>query len=91
MPPRARKTKSTTVDVGGVAFSAEDVRTAIDILTSAGGVMVKQPLARAGNPLAAVDYHEVAAGQRKLDGDPRAHTKIAFIRALARSLSGELV
>jgi hypothetical protein len=83
MPPSTRRTsKSRTV--GGVTVTVAEIRTAIDILTSAAGIMVKQPLARAEHPLAATDYHGVAAEQRQIDEDPTEGTKTAFVRALER-------
>jgi hypothetical protein len=39
---------------------------ALAILLESRGVMIKQPLARAGNPLAAMDYHAIADEEREL-------------------------
>ena len=84
MPPRVRKTPAATVAVGGVETDTATIKSAIDVLTASSGIMVKQPLARAGNPLADCDYHAVANEQRQIDATPGAQTKPTFIRALER-------
>ncbi|MEO6701023.1 MAG: hypothetical protein ABI140_14800 [Jatrophihabitantaceae bacterium] len=43
MPPRKRAMKAT---IGGVAITADQVTAAVDILTNAAGIMVRQPLAK---------------------------------------------
>lgn len=88
MPPRKRA-QSTTSDVGGVLISVEQIELAIEILTSSSGIMVRQPLARVNHPLAAADYHAVAAEQRQIDETPKAKTKAAFIAALVRLAAGD--
>lgn len=55
-----------------------------DILTSARGIMCAQPLRAGGHPLAAADYHKLAAEQRVIDLDPGAKTKPMFMSALER-------
>jgi len=45
--------------------------------------MVKQPLAKAGNPLAECEYHSLANEQRQIEGTA-SQTKPASIRALER-------
>jgi hypothetical protein len=75
----------------------EDVTTARSILDSAPDVMVKQPLQRAGNLLAHMDYHSVSrrvlrthpdmqfeSGTRRL---PTAHVKTHVIHYLAMDCS----
>jgi hypothetical protein len=48
-------------DVGGVRCVVGDVEFALECLYTAPGLMVRQPLERAGSPLACCDYHAVAA------------------------------
>jgi hypothetical protein len=86
--PRKRITEPTTIDVGGIAVTPDEISQAIDILTSAPGIMVKQPLFRAQHPLAEADYHQIASEQRGIDHTPKAQTKPAFIAALARLAAG---
>lgn len=68
--------------IGGVTLTGADVATAIQILKSAKGVMVKQPLARAGHKLAGADtgwYHEITTAETALYPSlarvPGTHTK----------------
>lgn len=58
------------------------VEQAVEVLDSAPGIMVRQPLARACNPLAAADYHSVAAPYRHMFEGCRAKTRAAFVYAL---------
>lgn len=80
--------------VGGVLASAADCLAARELLERSPGLMVRQPLARAGHPLAGCDYHAEAApyrdaawaalawsGRRGAAGRPA--TKVAFMAALA--------
>lgn len=48
------------VEVGGVPVSHEEIGSAIGILNKDKSTAVKQPLAKAGHPLAAMDYHGVS-------------------------------
>jgi hypothetical protein len=78
------KPKATQVDVAGMKFALSDVESAIEVLENAKGIMVKQPLAKAGNPLAGMDYHAVANANRASlpDGTSRPQTKPAVIEHL---------
>ena len=59
--------------------------------------MIRQPLSRAGNPLAAMDYHAIAAAERErfpelvlpggTHGTPTPHEKTAVIHHLQRILA----
>lgn len=79
-------------EVGGVPCVVGDVAGALDCLAAAPGIMVRQPLARHGSPLADCDYHREAAPYRdyfaaSLDragrGAAGRHiTKLAFCYAL---------
>jgi hypothetical protein len=48
------------VEVGGVPVSHEEIGSAIGILNKDQSTAVKQPLAKAGHPLASMDYHGVS-------------------------------
>ena len=86
------------VEIGGVHVATQDVIAARSILESAPGVMVKQPLQRAGNPLAQMNYHGISRdalarhpadlrfepGSRSL---PTAHVKMRVIHYLAMDCS----
>lgn len=72
--------------VGGVALTEADIAQAIEILSSkAGGIMVRQPLAKAGHKLMAAEdpnwYHPFSEHERKLfpelEIDPATHKKPA--------------
>jgi hypothetical protein len=83
--------------VGGVTAHVTKIREALAILRESPGVMIKQPLARAGNPLAAMDYHAVAAQERErfpelvlapgTHRQPTPHEKTAVIHYLERILA----
>jgi hypothetical protein len=86
-------------EVEGVPLSLPDIRRAIEVLKSSKGIMVKQPLARAGHPLAMAPdgwYHRLSAEERKaypeieVDNQthrkPADHVKRAVIHALERML-----
>lgn len=45
---------------GKMSVTPADLALAITVLESAGGMMIKQPLAKAGHKMASVDYHAVA-------------------------------
>jgi hypothetical protein len=86
--------------ISGVVLSPADLREAITILREARGIMVRQPLARAGHPLARAEdpgwYHALAAAERRayphLEVDPQTHrrpaghVKLAVIHRLERML-----
>lgn len=67
---------------GGVDATPEQVQQALDVLTSAKGMMIKQPLAKAGNPLAGTDYHAMAAPYLEKHKDQKFKTKLAYLDAL---------
>jgi hypothetical protein len=78
--------------VGGVLTSVAVVTEAHSILANSPGLMVRQPLARLGNPLALCDYHNEAAPYRERFYTSLVHTgrgaagrpatKHAFMHAL---------
>jgi hypothetical protein len=82
------------LNIGGVATTDATVLDALSVLREAPGVMVKQPLSRTGNPLAAMDYHTIARTERALfpelvlprgtRGTPTPHEKTAVIHHLER-------
>lgn len=85
---------------GGVALSAEQVADAVKVLRAAPGIMVAQPLARAGHPLAKAAkgwYHgfareeiakfPVLAEQPGTHRKPAGHVKSAVIHRLERVLT----
>lgn len=86
--------------IGGVTLSLADIRSAIEILRSSKGIMVRQPLDRAGHPLAKCAppdwYHEFSLAERRqfpeLEMDPQTHkkpaghVKLAVIHRLERML-----
>ena len=85
------------VEIGGVHAAIEDVIAARSILESAPGVMVRQPLQRAGNPLADMDYHGISRDVLARHPDmqfepgthslPTAHVKMRVIHYLAMDCS----
>lgn len=82
------------VSAGGVTVTAGQAAAALGLLAASGGVMVRQVLAAAGNPLAGCDYHAAGGpyrrsvllppGGRGAAGRPAA--KAAFMAALAAVL-----
>lgn len=88
-----------TWTIGGVQVSEDDVISAIQILKTAKGIMVRQPLAKADHPLTGADkdwYHGFSAEERdwfpELEIDPQTHrkpaghVKLAVIHRLERML-----
>lgn len=85
------------LNIGGTFYWDGDVRAALGILVDAPGVMVRQPLASAGNPLAGMDYHAIARAEvaafpdlRMAPGTrnkPTPHVKTAVIHYLERVLN----
>ena len=88
------------VTVGGVALTADEVAAALKILREAKGIMVRQPLARAGHPLAEAEkgwYHPFAREEiRKFPAlavdpgthrKPAGHVKAAVMHRLERILA----
>jgi hypothetical protein len=85
--------------IGGVKLTLADIRQAINILRSSRGIMVRQPLAAAGHPLAAAQegwYHPFAKEEIRafpeIEVDPQTHrnpaghVKIAVLHRLERML-----
>lgn len=81
----------------GVTATSDEVRSAVATLRDGTwGVMVRQPLARDGNPLAHMDYHSAARAEMDAypevriepgsHNEPAAHVKTAVIHYLARLL-----
>lgn len=83
--------------IGGVTVSAAVAREALAVLRDAPGVMIRQPLLHEGNPLAAMDYHAIAAAEREFFPElvlshgthsmPTPHEKTAVIHHLQRILA----
>jgi DNA-directed RNA polymerase specialized sigma24 family protein len=86
--------------IGGVALTAEQVTAALKILREAKGIMVRQPLARAGHPLSQAEkgwYHGFAREEMKkfpalaagpgTHRKPAGHVKEAVIHRLERILA----
>lgn len=88
-------------EVGGVVLTLADIRSAIKILREARGIMVRQPLAKAGHPLGSAPdvrwYHPFSKAERKAYPDavevdpqthqaPADHVKRAVIHGLERML-----
>jgi hypothetical protein len=82
--------------IGGICVSQEQAVHALDVLRESPGMMVRQPLQRAGNPLAACDYHAAAAPYRSRPQDVPAAgrgaagrhlTKPAFVLAVETALA----
>lgn len=85
---------------GTFSVTREEVTAAVEILeASKKGTAVRQPLARAGNALAGMDYHALAAAERqhyaklKAEGGSRhdhvGHVKAAVLHRLHRLLAEE--
>jgi len=86
--------------VGGVTLTLADLRRALEILKADRTIMVRQPLARAGHPLAAASdknwYHPFSKEERRLYPEleidpqthrrPAGHVKVAVIHRLERML-----
>ncbi|HEY6275906.1 MAG TPA: hypothetical protein VIX86_06200 [Streptosporangiaceae bacterium] len=85
------------ITIGDSSYETEEVRAALGILIDAPGVMVRQPLARAGNALSGMDYHAIARSEllaypelRMAPGshsEPTPHVKTAVIHYLERVLT----
>ena len=86
--------------IGGVSLSAEQIAAAVKVLREAPGIMVAQPLAKAGHPLAGADkgwYHPFAkAEMKKFPGlvaapgryaKPAGNVKAAVLHRLERILA----
>jgi len=91
--PRPKQTrpagprKLLPLTIGGVEVTVEEAVAAIDILETAPGIMVRQPLVKARNPLSECNYHSVANAERENPGSESLATKPAFVKAL-RKLTG---
>jgi hypothetical protein len=86
------------VIVGGVAVTIQQAEEALEVLRASSGMMVRQPLQRAGSPLAACDYHAASAPFRQRPADVAARgrgaagrhlTKPAFVLAVESLLAEE--
>jgi hypothetical protein len=88
------------VTIGGVALTLDEVASAVKVLREAPGVMVAQPLRKAGHPLRAAEkgwYHSFSAEERKKfpalevpagsHSNPGGHVKTAVIHRLERILA----
>jgi hypothetical protein len=100
---RAAALPEVSFSVHGVQLGAADVRTAIQVLESAKGIMVAGPLERSGHPLAGAAkgwYHpfsreEIAAfPELRVDpqthSKPAGHVKLAVLHRLHRMLAESL-
>jgi hypothetical protein len=74
-----------------VTATREVVADAFSVLEVAPGIMVRQPLERARNPLSAADYHAVAAPYVVLYVGSSARTRRAFMHALRLLLDGPVL
>jgi hypothetical protein len=85
--------------IGGVTLTMADIRTALNVLREAPGIMVRQPLAKAGHPLALAEagwYHPFSKEEIKAFPEiaidpqthrkPAGHVKLAVIHRLERML-----
>jgi hypothetical protein len=86
--------------ISGITLTPSEIRSAIETLKNAKGIMVKQPLVRAGHPLAQAEdpewYHPFSREERQaypyLEVDPATrqkpagHVKLAVIHRLERML-----
>jgi hypothetical protein len=70
--------------IGGISVTSEQAQVALEILRSSQGMMIRQPLARAGHPLAACDYHAAAAPFRARAQDVPSAGRGAAGRHLAK-------
>ena len=92
---------SRPVEIGGITVTYAQAAVARATLASSGGIMVRQVLMAAGNPLAGCDYHAAASPYRRLfifpDGGYGPHqygrgaagrpaTKQAFLHAIDEEL-----
>ncbi len=59
-PPSSAPDKPIALLVGSTT-TRSSVLSAVDVLETSAGYMVRQPLAAAGNPLAGCDYRTIAA------------------------------
>ena len=72
---------------GGVDATPAQIQQALDILLAAKGMMIKQPLAKADNPLAGTDYHAMAAPYLDSHAGEKFKTKLAYLDALKALLA----
>ena len=83
--------RDTRMTFGGVLVGLDDLEAAQAALADCASNMIKQPLAKVGNPLAACDYHAVASEYRNRTGfesdRPRHAEKEAFVAALAEAIA----
>lgn len=87
------------VVIGGITVSCGEASAALVVLRNSPGMMVRQPLARHGSPLATCDYHAAAAsyldrsmagtGKRGAAGRPL--TKTAFLAALSEACDAAML
>ncbi|MDP9795230.1 hypothetical protein J2S43_003742 [Catenuloplanes nepalensis] len=83
--PAPEPVTDASIEIGGVSVTVRQAKEALLALTAAKSMFVKQPLAAKGHPLAACDYHAVAAigFEAKPDLRKGKHpTKTAFIEAV---------
>lgn len=70
--------------LGGIEVTSADIEKALACLRSAAGLMIRQPLARIGSPLARCRYHDVAAPWRERFSHEQAHGRGAAGRHIAK-------
>lgn len=84
------KSTPTTTAIGGVSVTAEQIESAIKLLTISKGPYVQPPLAAKNHPLANCDYKTVAQGEQVFDPSLRKgpqKTKTAFLKHLDKKLA----
>lgn len=94
IPPAEPGVQPGKKDIGGVAVTKEEMQHAIQILSADKSTAVKQPLAKAGHPLAGMAYHAVAKAElakhpelKVAPGTKKAHVgqvKLAVLHHLGR-------
>lgn len=72
---------------GSLEVSTDTVAQAISVLEAAKGMMIKQPLSKADNPLWESDYHAIAQPFQGQYAGEKFHTKLAYLAALKKMLA----
>jgi hypothetical protein len=91
-PAAAPPAQPVATKLAGVDATQAQLKQAIKTLENAKGIMVKQPLAKIGNPFATAEYHYYAGIHKSATGKdyPKASaTKLAFIDYLKTLVADE--